>query len=165
MIYDRPWIGALLRVLEIAEYLQSPKSSIEFMVEFLNLPKQDVEQAFSDLLMANLIESSGEDKFTPLNKNLLGQANRHGEMKVRHFWTSKALKMLEQKMITNQNPGQPTVWAYQVVSTSEEGKRKMEDCIVRCYKEINEIVQGDEHPIEKVLLFKMLLLPVELLQK
>lgn len=165
MIYDRPWIGALLRTLEIAEYLQSPLSSVEYVAGFLNVPEQDVELAFSDLLSAKLIEPCDEGKFKPLNKNLLGQADRLGELKVRHYWTSKALRMLEHKMTANQGPGQPTVWAYQVLSISEEGKKEIEDCIVRCYREIDDIVKSAKHPVEKVLLFNMQLLPVDLLPK
>lgn len=150
LAFDAPWTEAILRILETKDYLELPGHDTGWIGRALGIQPSEVERCLELLLHANVVVSEGTRyvQSRPLSVDTQG-----GKRALHTLKTHWAVVASERARVPH--PGD--LFAYNLVSVSEEDLGRIRGMLRSTYREIRALVAASE-PSERVALLNLQLL-------
>ena len=137
--YLRPYIGGVIRCLELKSYRDLKEHSDEFIASLLNLGALEVRDSIAILRNLELIKKSGSH-FVPTEVRLDTTGDFQGNQRIKSYWLKRALSLSENL----QAPAPDGTIGYKVFTCSDETLKRIMERYLAFYSEVTELVSASE---------------------
>ncbi len=151
-MYREPWSQAVLRALELSDYLALERHEIGWIARRLGISDSEEARAVELLLATDQIRRV-EQRYEPAPSTVVDtRRDPQGAHELRMFWAKVALDRLKAR-------GEGGLFSHGVFGVSEAGYQRLRELQKAYYQEARKVV-AESHPVERVALLNLQLMPL-----
>ncbi|MDD9933305.1 MAG: DUF4423 domain-containing protein [Myxococcales bacterium] len=145
--FDEPWTEAIVRLLETSAYRELGTHRAGFIAERLGISLEAEQRALERMEQAGIVELQQGQYQLVSDLVVDTRADLRSMLKLRTHWAGEALRRAGR-------PGDQDVFAYAIVSVSDEDQQRIASRLREVYREIRAIVSASE-PTQRAALITL----------
>lgn len=150
--YSHPWSHAVLRGLELADYVALPRHQPGWLARRLGMPEEEEKRAIELLARTRQIRRRRHKWVVDESRTVDTRADPARSLRMKAWWTRLALERVE--------AGSEHVLSYNLFSVSAADYQRILELYRAFFQQMRAIV-ADSRPNERVVLFSTLAVPLE----
>lgn len=151
--YKYPFLGAVLRCLELKDYQSLPRHVDGFISQKLLISLAQEREILADMLRVKIIKKENE-KYASNSEHIDTRGDFVGLMNIKKYWLNRALDFSNQ---LSKAP-EKSFLGYNVMSVSPKARKEIEAKYFQFFQEIRSIVEMDHEAPDEIQILNIQIL-------